>query len=115
MNFVPVLATLGFLQEPSRAPLLDHRQVQVAMLRIATEHQDLAQVIPVGSAPSRGGRKIEALRIASGPRSAGRPAILLVAGLDGSRAWTSGLALDHASRLAAGYRSRPSSTRRRST
>ncbi|MFN0007514.1 MAG: M14 family zinc carboxypeptidase [Planctomycetota bacterium] len=107
MNFVSVLAALGSLQEPSRTPLLDHRQVQVAMIRIATEHQDLVQVIPVGSAPSRGGRKIEALRLSAGTRGAGRPAILLVAGLDGARAWTSGLALDHASRLAAGYASDP--------
>lgn len=110
MNFASLLAAsaaLGSLQEPSHAPLLDHRQVQVAMIRIATEHQDLAQVIPVGSAPSRGGRKIEALRLAAGARGPGRPAILLVAGLDGTRAWTSGLALDHAQKLAAGYASDP--------
>jgi hypothetical protein len=93
------------LQEPSRGPLLDARQVQVEMNRIATAHQDLASVIPVGDQPSRGGRKIEALRLAAGTRGAGRPAILLVAGLEGSRAWTSGLALDHAERLAAGYAS----------
>ena len=108
MMFVPLLAAsaaFGPPQESSRAPLLDYRQVQVAMTRIATEHKDLATVVPVGTAPSRGGRKIEALRIAAGARELGRPAILLVAGLDASRAWTSGLALDHAERLAAGYAS----------
>lgn len=110
MILVPLLAAsaaLGPLQEPSRAPLLDYRQVQVAMTRIATEHQDLVQVVPVGTSPSRGGRQIEALRLAAGARGPGRPAILLVAGLDGTRAWTSGLALDHAQRLAAGYASDP--------
>jgi hypothetical protein len=110
MILVPLLAASaasGPLQEPSRPPLLDYRQVQVAMTRIATEHPDLAQVVPVGSAPSRGGRAIEALRLAAGARGPGRPAILLVAGLDGTRAWTSDLALDHASKLAAGYATDP--------
>jgi hypothetical protein len=97
----------GAAQETSRAPLLDYRQLQVAMARLATEHKDLVTVIPVGTLPSRGGRKIEALRLAAGVRDSGRPAILLVADVDGPRVWTSGLALDHAQRLAEGYASDP--------
>jgi len=94
-------------QESARAPLLENREVQVAMARLASEHKDLVSVIPVGKLPSRAGNRIEALRIASGALAPGRPAILLVAGLDGPRVWTSGLALDHARHLAEEYASDP--------
>jgi hypothetical protein len=103
LTLLAASAANALSQDASRVPLLDYRQVQVAMNRIATEHQDLVSVVPVGTMTSRGGRKIEALRIAAGARHPGRPAVLLVAAIDGSRAWTSGLALDHAQRLAAGY------------
>lgn len=55
-------------------------------------------------AESRAGREVLALRIA-GPAEtpAGTPAILLVAGLDGPRAYTSSMALGHAQELAARY------------
>ena len=90
-------------QDSARSFLLDDQDVQVAMARLASEHKDLVTVLQVGVLPSRAGHKIEALRIAAGALDAGRPAVLLVANLDGPRAWTSGLALDHAKRLAESY------------
>jgi zinc carboxypeptidase len=94
-------------QDASRAPLLDFHDVQFAMTRLASEHKDLVTVIPVGALPSRSGRKLEALRIAAGALEPGRPAILLVADVDGPRVWTTGLALDHARRLVEGYAADP--------
>jgi hypothetical protein len=73
------------------------------MARLASEHKDLVTVIPVGALPSRAGHKVEALRIAAGALDPGRPAILLVANVDGPRVWTSGIALDHAKKLAEAY------------
>jgi hypothetical protein len=95
------------LQDSTRAPLLDDHDVQVAMARLASEHKDLVTVLPVGALPSRAGHKLEALRIAAGALDPGRPAILLVANVDGPRVWTSGLALDHARHLAEGYANDP--------
>jgi hypothetical protein len=85
------------------APLLDHRELSLAMARLATEHPDLVTVLPVGE--SRGKRRIDALRIAAGERAPGRPAILIVANIDGPLVWTSGVALDHAQELAGKYAS----------
>src|SRR5262249_12838512 len=56
---------------------------------------------------SRGGRSLDALRLA-GAGAAGdkaRPAILLVANLDGARVYSSAVALQHARALAEGYAS----------
>jgi hypothetical protein len=82
-------------------PLLDHKQLRIATSRLATEHPDLLTVLPLGE--SREGRPIEALRLASGELTPGRPAILLVANVDGPWAWTSGVALHHARKLATGF------------
>lgn len=82
-------------------PLVDHKQLRIATSRLATEYPDLLTVLPVGE--SREGRPIEALRLASGELTPGRPAILLVANLDGPWAWTSGLALHHVRKLAEGF------------
>ncbi len=92
-------------QDPSASgvPLTDHRQLQIAMARLATEHPDLVSILPIGT--SRGGRKIDALRLSAGERTPGKPAILLVASIDGPCAWTSSIALSHAQRLASGYAS----------
>jgi hypothetical protein len=89
--------------EPARAPLLDHRQLQVAMNRLATEHSDLVTILNVGA--SRQDRKFDALRLSAGERKPGRPAILVVANIDGPWVYTSGIVLDHAQRLAEGYAS----------
>jgi hypothetical protein len=102
---IAVAGTNPAPDDSARAPLLEDHDVQVAMARLATEHKDLVSVVPVGALPSRGGRKIEALRIAAGAITPGRPAILVVADIDGPRVWTSGLALDHARHLAEGYAS----------
>ncbi|MFN0243750.1 MAG: M14 family zinc carboxypeptidase [Planctomycetota bacterium] len=82
-------------------PLLDHQQLEAALTRVAAEHPELASIVPVGV--SRGGRKIDALRLAAGERKPGRPAILVVANLDGPLVYTSGLALSIAQDLAARY------------
>lgn len=91
--------------EVTRAPLLDHRGLQKAMARLATEHSELVTILPVGS--SHQDRKFDALRIAAGERNPGRPAILLVANIDGPWVYTSGIALDHAQRLVEGYATDP--------
>jgi Zinc carboxypeptidase len=97
-----VLATAPSTQgESARAPLLDHRQLEIALNRLATEHSDLVTILPVGA--SHQDRKLEALRISAGERKPGRPAILVVANIDGPWVYTSGIALDHAQRLAEGY------------
>lgn len=88
-----------------RAPLLDHRQLQVAMSRLATEHSDLVTILPVGASHQQ--RELKALRLSAGERKPGRPAILLVANIDGPWVYTSSIALDHAQRLAEGYATDP--------
>lgn len=87
----------------ARGGPIDARGVSVALARIASEHPALATVLPV--AESRGGRKIEALRLAAGERGPGRPAILVVANVEGPWAWTTGLVLDEALELAGHYAS----------
>lgn len=92
---------LAFAQQSALepAPLLDHRSLELAIARVAAEHPALATVVPVGT--SRAGRSIQALRLARGELGSGRPAILLVANVDGPLAWTSGVALENARWLAA--------------
>ncbi|MEE8467103.1 MAG: M14 family zinc carboxypeptidase [Planctomycetota bacterium] len=92
--------------DPTRAPLLAHKKLRQAMARLATEHSDLVTVLPLGW--SRGERydgrmQIEALRLAAGELVEGRPAILIVANLEGPLAYTSGIALDLCRSLAQGY------------
>lgn len=93
--------------DASKAPLLDERALHLAMTRLATEHPDLVTVLQLGPIPveSRQKRKIEALRVAAGSPDPARPrpAMLVVANIDGPLVWTSGVALDHARRLAEGY------------
>ena len=101
----PVLFASLFQASESRAAPTDARGVSLALARIATEHPALATVLPV--AESRGGRRIEALRLAAGERGPGRPGILVVANLEGPWAWTTGLVLDEARELAARYATEP--------
>jgi hypothetical protein len=103
----PIASAAPAAGAQSTVPLLDHRQLQVAMSRLATEHPDLVTVIPVGELASRGKRRIDALRLSAGERKPGRPAILVVANLDGPWVWTSGLALRHAQKLSEGYATDP--------
>ena len=81
--------------------LLNHKDLQVAIQRLANKHSEHVTVLPVGS--SRAGRKIDALRVAAGERTPGRPAILVVANLDGPRVYTSAIALRQAASLAEAY------------
>jgi hypothetical protein len=106
------LVTTAFAPQsgPTRAPLLDQRQLQLAMARLATEHPALVSVLPIVRpqvlpAETRGKRRLEVLRVAAGRLDPGRPAILVVANIDGPLVWTSGVALDHAQQLADGYAS----------
>jgi hypothetical protein len=87
----------------ARLKNLDQRDLQLAMARLATEHPALVTVVPVGE--SRKARRIEALRVAAGELVPGRPAVLIVAGVDGPLVWTSSLALDHVRELTARYAS----------
>ncbi len=84
--------------EAAASPLVDHKRLALAMQRLASEHTDLVSVLNVGH--SRDGRMFEAVRIAKGEIGAGRPAILVVANLDGPLVYTSAIALDLARSLA---------------
>ncbi len=84
-------------ESPSTTPrirVLDHAALERAVEEIRVAHSNDVTVLPVGA--SRGGRRIDALRLARGPVAPGRPAILVVAALDAELAWTSDLVLDHA-------------------
>jgi murein tripeptide amidase MpaA len=65
------------------------------LLQRARQLGGVAALVPVGT--SRGGREIFALRLAGDASKANeQPALLVVANVDGSQAWTSSLALHHA-------------------
>lgn len=82
--------------------LHDHAALVRQAAALASAHPQLVRTSAV--ATSRGGREVIALTL-SGHDSVppGTPAILLVAGLDGPRAYTSSLALHHARELATRY------------
>lgn len=93
-------------QPPStaaRGAPLSAQDVAAEFERLETQHANLAKRVPVGR--SRGKQSILALRLAAGEQAAGRPALLVVANLEGPYAWTGGLALDEARELAARYAS----------
>ena len=75
---------------------LDHAALTASMNELATGHPGLVQRVVLGT--SREGREIGALRIALGD-PAGRPAVLVVANIDGPQTFSSALALEHARRL----------------
>jgi len=117
---IPSLALAGILlaatpalqdgpEEPdsARAPLLSHAKLRRALARLVAEHPTLATLLGVGL--SRAGDdeplRIEAVRLAAGELGGGRPAILIVANVEGPTVYTSGIALDVARRLASGYES----------
>lgn len=99
----PLLALLLLLPPQSPAPdatsgaLLDQRELQAACARLASEHPREATILPLVDTP--GGRRVDIVRIARGDLQPGRPAVLVVAGLDGPLAWTSGVALEAAREL----------------
>jgi len=104
--WLPLLAGLvGPLQDDAAptTPLLDHAALGTALAEIADSHPD--QVTKSLVETSRGGRSIELLTIGTGETNErmARPGILIVAGTDGSHAYTSGIAVSQARALASGY------------
>lgn len=75
--------------------------LEAAISKLEREHGDLVARIELGK--SREGRAISALRLAAGEIEVGRPAILMVANLEGSDLFDSSLALHHATKLAEMY------------
>jgi len=61
--------------------LLDQRELQVACARLAGEFPREVSLVPLYESPQ--GRRVDALRVARGELTAGRPAVLVVpAGVD---------------------------------
>jgi hypothetical protein len=76
-------------------PVLSNAQLAEHMKALTAP----ATLVPVGK--SRGGREIAAVRISNvEPAPAGKPAILIVANIDGNQVWTSALAMFEAQELA---------------
>ncbi len=80
--------------------LQDQAALHEEIARIASEHAAVATALSLGI--SREGRVIEGL-VLSGRDEPAKPALLLVANLDGPDVFSSAIALDHARRLAEGY------------
>ena len=117
-SFMPCLALAALsalpVQDPPAEPaapgsptadvlgvaLLDHAALTERLRSLARESA-VATLVPVGS--SRAGRAIEAVRLSGGDPEPGRPAVLLVAGLEATRVFESGVALHHAEALARRY------------
>ncbi len=93
-------ALSGPEDSPSELKLLDHAGLTAAIAQIGTAHPGVATVLPIGT--SREGRSIEAVEL-SGAEAPGKPAILIVANLDGPDVFDSAVALEHATQLAEGY------------
>jgi len=84
--------------------------LQGAAEALAAGRPEIVQAFTIGN--SLAGRPIGGLRLsATNPPPPAQPAILLVAGLDGARAYTSWLALEHARALAAGLGKDPAITK----
>lgn len=106
MPFAPIVLASALLAAPApaqeaHAPLWNHQELEQHLHALADAHPGLVSVVRVGS--SRAGRRIEGLCLCAGERTSGRPAILLVANVDGPYVWTSTLALEHARALAERY------------
>ncbi len=99
------LLAFGVQEEPAPAALVlqDHAALARELKALAGAHPELIELHKLGE--SRGGRAIEGLRLAgAGAKDEpARPAILLVANLDGARVYSSAVALAHARALAEGY------------
>ena len=82
---------------------LDHAALVTATHAVVDTAGEGCQVELSAVGTSRAGLAIEALTLQPEGAPADRPALLLVAGLSGSEAFSSSLALHHARALAAGY------------
>ncbi len=111
MTIAPILLALSLSVGPvaqgdaATFALLSHEELTSEMHALGQAHPDLVSILAVGT--SREERAIEALRLTSGEPDHARPAILLVANLEGPRPFSSSVALRVAQRLAAGYPSDP--------
>lgn len=93
-------ATGNALAQDRPAPeLLAHQPLRLALHALATEHPTRIQLLSVGT--SRAGRQIDALRFTGSEPVGPKPALLVVANLEGPQVYTSALALDLARRFAA--------------
>ena len=78
--------------------LVPHEELARRLRAIAAEHAGAADVLPYGS--SREGRELLALRMPAGEPARGKPAILVVANIEGPEVFSSALALWLAEELA---------------
>lgn len=87
---------------PGRATdLLDQDALSARLLGLAAGHPDRAQTFLLGE--SRGGVPIEGVRLSAGEDSIGKPAILLVAGIQAQRVFSATMAMVAAEEAAATY------------
>jgi hypothetical protein len=96
------LAGIPFAQDGA-PELLAHDEL-VGRMGALADRSDVVDVLPLlPGQTSRGGRELLALRLAAPDAPADRPAVLLVANVDGPNVFSSGVALRHAERIAAGW------------
>ncbi len=95
-----LLAGLALQDSPPAPPLLPHDQL-VARMRALASASEVTDVLPLlPGQRSRAQRELLALRLADPQAPLDRPAILLVANVDGPDVFSSGVALQHAERIA---------------
>jgi zinc carboxypeptidase len=81
--------------------LLDHEHLQQRLRELASRHPDFVTLLPIGF--SREGRELDVVRLSSGEPPKARPAVLLVANLDGPQVFASAVALAHLEAIAADF------------
>jgi hypothetical protein len=100
---MPILSILAAVtcaaQSPAPAPeLVPHEELARRLRAVASEHPGAADVLPYGR--SREGRELLALRMPAGEPPRGKPAILVVANIEGPEVFSSALALWQAEEIA---------------
>jgi hypothetical protein len=86
---------------PPELALLSRAELARELEALAAGHPELVQRSTLGT--SRGGHALEFLRLSGPGADPARPALLLLANLDGARVFSSSVALQHARALAEGY------------
>ena len=105
MLVAALLLGCALAQDPSGAgdaalELLSHAEL-TARMRALADGSDVAEVLPLfPGQKSRGGRDLLAVRLAAPEAPDNRPAILLVANVDGPEVFSSAVALHHAEEIA---------------
>ena len=85
--------------------LLDNEALGARLAALAAAHPECASILRIGFSRER--RPIDVLRLSAGEPPPGRPAILVVANLDGPQTFSSAVALHHAEALALGQATDP--------